>query len=44
MTENQPYTLLKRYPEMELRDYPAGMQIETEVSARYSGISNKRQA
>jgi hypothetical protein len=35
MTEKQPYTVLKRYPDMELRDYPAGMQIETEVSGDF---------
>jgi hypothetical protein len=35
MTEQQPYTVLKRYPDMELRDYPAGMQIETEVSGDF---------
>jgi SOUL heme-binding protein len=31
MTEKQPYSVLERYPELELREYPAGMQIETEV-------------
>jgi hypothetical protein len=35
MTEKQPYTVLKRYPDMELRNYPAGMQIETEVSGDF---------
>jgi hypothetical protein len=35
MTEKQPYSVLKRYPEMELRDYPAGMQIETEVNGDF---------
>ena len=35
MTEKQPYNVLKRYPDMELRDYPAGMQIETEVSGDF---------
>jgi hypothetical protein len=35
MTENQPYSVLKRYPDMELRDYPAGMQIETEVTGDF---------
>jgi hypothetical protein len=35
MTEQQPYTVLKRYAEMEVRDYPAGMQIETEVTGDF---------
>ena len=35
MTQNQPYLLLKRHGEFELRDYPAGMQIETEVSGDF---------
>jgi hypothetical protein len=35
MTEKQPYSVLKRYAEMELRDYPAGMQIETEVKSDF---------
>jgi hypothetical protein len=35
MTDNQPYSVLKRYTEMELREYPAGMQIETEVSGDF---------
>jgi hypothetical protein len=35
MTEKQPYSVLKRYAEMELRDYPAGMQIETEVTGDF---------
>jgi hypothetical protein len=35
MTEKQPYSVLKRYAEMELRDYPAGMQIETEVKGDF---------
>jgi hypothetical protein len=35
MTQNQPYRLLKRHGEFELRDYPAGMQIETEVSGDF---------
>ncbi len=35
MTEKQPYSVLKRYPDMELRDYPAGMQIETEVNGDF---------
>jgi len=35
MTEKQPYIVLKRYPDMELRDYPAGMQIETEVNGDF---------
>jgi hypothetical protein len=35
MTQNQPYRLLKRHDEFELRDYPAGMQIETEVSGDF---------
>ena len=35
MTEKQPYKVLKSYPELELRDYPAGMQIETEVSGDF---------
>ena len=35
MTEKQPYKVLKSYPELELRDYPAGMQIETEVTGDF---------
>ena len=35
MTEKQPYTVLKRYPELELRQYPVGMQIETEVGGDF---------
>ena len=35
MTEKQPYSVLERYPEMELREYPAGMQIETEVKGDF---------
>jgi hypothetical protein len=35
MTQNQPYRLLKRHGEFELRDYPAGMQIETEVAGDF---------
>ena len=35
MTQNQLYRLLKRHGEFELRDYPAGMQIETEVSGDF---------
>jgi hypothetical protein len=32
MTEKQPYKVLQTYSELELRLYPAGMQIETEVA------------
>jgi hypothetical protein len=35
MTEKQPYEVLRSYPELELRRYPAGMQIETEVSGDF---------
>ena len=35
MTETQPYSVLKRHGEFELRDYPAGMQIETEVTGDF---------
>jgi hypothetical protein len=35
MTEKQPYSVLERFAEMELRDYPAGMQIETEVNGDF---------
>ena len=35
MTEKQPYSVLERYPDMELREYPAGMQIETEVKGDF---------
>jgi hypothetical protein len=35
MTQNQPYRLLKRHGEFELRDYPAGMQVETEVTGDF---------
>jgi hypothetical protein len=35
MTEKQPYKVLNSYPELELRDYPAGMQIETEVTGDF---------
>jgi hypothetical protein len=35
MTQNQLYRLLKRHGEFELRDYPAGMQIETEVAGDF---------
>ena len=35
MTEQQPYSVLERFAELELREYPAGMQIETEVSGDF---------
>jgi len=35
MTEKQPYNVLKRFAELELREYPAGMQIETEVTGDF---------
>jgi hypothetical protein len=35
MTQKQPYRLVSRNEEFELRDYPAGMQIETEVSGDF---------
>lgn len=41
MTQNQPYSVLKRYPELELRQYPAGMQIETEVDGEFVAAGNK---
>jgi hypothetical protein len=41
MTEKQPYSVLKRYGEMELREYPAGMQIETEVSGDFINAGNR---
>jgi hypothetical protein len=40
MTEKQPYTVLQRFPGMELRDYPAGMQIETEVEGDFINAGN----
>jgi hypothetical protein len=40
MTENQPYRVIKRYPELELRQYPAGMQIETEVAGDFMNAGN----
>lgn len=41
MTQNQPYSVLKRYPELELREYPAGMQIETEVTGDFINAGNR---
>lgn len=41
MTQNQPYSVLKRYPELELREYPAGMQIETEVGGDFINAGNR---
>ena len=35
MTQKQPYRLVSRHEEFELRDYPAGMQIETEVNGDF---------
>jgi hypothetical protein len=35
MTQKQPYRLVNRHEEFELRDYPAGMQIETEVNGDF---------
>jgi hypothetical protein len=40
MTEKQPYKVLKSYPELELRQYPAGMQIETEVTGSFINAGN----
>ena len=40
MTEKQPYKVLKSYPELELRQYPAGMQIETEVTGSFITAGN----
>ena len=40
MTQNQPYRLLKRHGEFELRDYPAGMQIETEVTGDFTNAGS----
>jgi hypothetical protein len=41
MTEKQPYSIRKRFGDMELRDYPAGMQIETEVSGDFINAGNR---
>ena len=35
MTQKQPYRLVNRHEEFELRDYPAGMQIETVVNGDF---------
>jgi hypothetical protein len=40
MTEQQPYEVLKRYPGFELRRYPAGFQIETEVEGEFVRAGN----
>jgi hypothetical protein len=40
MTEKQPYSVLERYPELELRQYPAGVQIETEVTGDFISAGN----
>ncbi len=40
MTEKQPYSVLKRYPELELRQYPTGMQIETLVSGDFNNAGS----
>ena len=40
MTQNQPYKLLSRLPELELREYPAGMQIETEVAGDFNNAGS----
>jgi len=41
MTEKQPYNVLERFAELELREYPAGMQIETEVSGDFINAGNR---
>jgi hypothetical protein len=41
MTQNQQYTVVKKYSEFEIRNYPSGMQIETEVSGDFLNAGNK---
>lgn len=40
MTEKQPYQVLQSYPGFELRRYPAGFQIETEVEGDFVRAGN----
>jgi hypothetical protein len=41
MTQNQPFKLLSRLPELELREYQAGMQIETVVTGDFINAGNR---
>lgn len=40
MTEQQPYELVKQYPDFELRRYPAHTVAEVEVSASFDRAGN----
>ncbi|MCQ1956598.1 heme-binding protein [Arthrobacter sp. zg-Y826] len=40
MTEQQPYSVLGRYPDFELRHYPAHLVAQVTVNAGFQGASN----
>lgn len=41
MTEQQPYRVLRRYPEFELREYPAHLVAEVTVEAGFEDAGNR---
>lgn len=41
MTERQPYEVIKKFAEFEVRRYPAGMQIETQVRGDFLSAGNR---
>lgn len=41
MTLQQPYQVLKRFEDFELRHYPASLQIETKVSGDFLSAGNR---
>lgn len=41
MTEEQPYEVLKEYPDFELRWYPEHVVAETRVKGSFEGVGNK---
>ena len=40
MTQQQPYEVLEKHADFELRHYPAGIQIETSVRGDFLGAGN----
>lgn len=41
MTEEQPYEVVKHYPDFELRRYPEHVVAETRVKGSFEGVGNK---
>jgi effector-binding domain-containing protein len=40
MTEQQPYEVLEKHPDFELRRYPAHVVAETSVTGSFEGVGN----